>query len=313
MEKWRCTMAVKNILIIGGTGFIGSNLVKRCLKLNFNITVISLNNLVDITSRVEYIQIDLNDREELKVKLENRKFNYIVNCAGYINHDSFFLEGRKVIDTHFIGLLNLIEVINRDNLVKFINIGSSDEYGRNEAPQEESARENPFSPYSFSKVACTHFLQMLWEMNNFPSLTIRLFLTYGPGQSTNRLIPNTIISCLKGNTFSVSKGLQLRDFCYIDDVIDAILVSLDNLSTNGMVLNIGSGNAMKVFDVIELIRKKIGSGNPEYGKINYRPGENMKLYSNISLACKILGWKPQVEIERGLENSIEYYKTQINY
>ena len=92
-----------------------------------------------------------------------------------------------------------------------------------------------------------------------------------------------------------------------------ILLLSDDLRMTSGVATMSKEIVLGTLHKYDWVQLGAAISHPEYGKINYRPGENMKLYSNISLACKILGWKPQVEIERGLENSIEYYKTQINY
>ena len=134
---------------------------------------------------------------------------------------------------HFTALQNLLEVIPRGKLKRFVQIGSSDEYGNASAPQHETLREQPISPYSLAKVASTHFLQMLHLTENFPAVTLRLFLTYGPGQDTGRFLPQIIRGCLADLTFPTSAGKQLRDFCYLDDTVRAILQALNVPKVDG--------------------------------------------------------------------------------
>ena len=122
---------------------------------------------------------------------------------------------------------------------RFVQIGSSDEYGNNISPQSEDMREDPITPYSYAKTALTHFLQMLHKTENFPCVILRLFLVYGPRQKLDRFIPQVITGCLKNNEFDTSHGNQLRDFCYVDDIVQAILKSFENEEVNGKILNVG--------------------------------------------------------------------------
>jgi len=135
-----------------------------------------------------------------------------------------------------------------------------------------------------------------------------LFLTYGPGQSFDRFLPFIIKQCILKNSFPVSKGNQIRDFCFISDVVDGILKTLHSKSTFGQIINLASGRPVSVKRVILLVKKLIGTGKPDFGSINYRVGENMSLYANISKANKLLNWKPCVSLEEGITQTIESYK-----
>ena len=157
--------------------------------------------------------------------------------------------------------MNTVYYLNKKILKKYIYIGSSDEYGSNISPQLEKYREIPSSAYSFSKTASTHFLQMLSKSENFPSSIIRIFLTYGPGQKENRFIPQIIKGCMENLEFKTSSGIQKRDFCYIDDVVRAINLTLLSSKSNGKVYNIGSGKPVKIRNVVKTIKSLIGKEN----------------------------------------------------
>ncbi len=296
----------KNLLIAGGTGFIGSNLAKKAVNDGYKVTIISKNKpqLSKKIEDVEYISVDIRNKKSLFSKLKNRSFNYVINLSGYVDHSNHFDGGRRVFETHFNGATNLVNCVKGKNLLNFVQIGSSDEYGSNNAPQNEKQREDSISSYSCAKVATTHFLQMIYKTQNFPVVILRLFLVYGVGQKKNRFIPQIINGCIKNKSFSVSAGNQLRDFCYIDDVISAIILSLKNKKSHGEVINIASGIPIRVKGVVNRIIKRIGSGKANFGKINYRELENMKLYADISKAKKLLKWKPIVGLDKGLELTI---------
>ena len=307
------TLNIPHLLVIGGSGFIGHHLLKASLQKEWLVSSVSLNPPTKerFVDGVRYLQLDLTDRLLVK-ELLGEDFDYVVNLGGYINHKLFKDGGRNLIDTHFITIQNLVEVLPRNKLKRFVQIGSSDEYGNAPAPQNEKMREQPISPYSLAKVASTHFLQMLHRTENFPAVILRLFLTYGPGQDAGRFLPQIICSCLNNDTFPVSAGTQLRDFCYIDDTVSAIFQALEKQEVNGEVLNVASGEPVKIRDMIEKVCTLTGSGKPQYGKVSYRPGENMALYANISKEKKILQWEPTTNIDKGLQKTINYFDNNIN-
>ena len=255
---------------------------------------------------VRYLHFDLCESLVVKKNL-SEDFDYVVNLCGYIDHQLFQDGGSHLIDTHFTALQNLLEVLPRRKIIRFVHIGSSDEYGNAHAPQLENLREKPISPYSFAKVASTHFLQMLHRTENFPAVTLRLFLTYGPGQDAGRFLPQIIRGCLDDATFPTSAGEQLRDFCYVDDTVRAILQSLAIPGDEGEIFNVASGKPISIRTMIEKVCALTGSGKPQYGEVSYRPGENMVLYANISKEKKILQWEPKISLEEGLQKSIDWF------
>ena len=294
------------LLVIGGNGFIGRNVAAHALSLGWE--VISLGLSGQGQAGIQNLAADLSDLDMITKVIGKTRFHFVVNCGGYIDHTQFGSGGRNLIDTHFNGVLNLVQLLDRTSLKRFINIGSSDEYGGISAPQSESIREAPITPYSFAKVAATHFLQMMHITENFPSVSLRLFLTYGPGQDSGRFLPQIIRGCLENRDFSVSKGEQLRDFCYVDDVVQAVFAALRTDSAVGEVFNIGSGVGISIRTMIEKVCRIVGGGAPQFGDLPYRRGENMSLYADIGKAAKLLGWSPLVDLETGLKRTIDSYR-----
>ena len=299
-----------NLLIVGGTGFIGSHVTKKALKNGFKVTVISKNNYPQSKqiNCVDYINVDISREKDLHHILKDRVFEYVLNLGGYVDHKNFSEGGKEVFETHFSGTLNLVKSINKNTLKCFIQIGSSDEYGTNIAPQKESQRELPISPYSIAKTSATHFLQMLNRTERFPVLILRLFLVYGPGQDSGRFLPQIIKGCLSGKEFETSLGEQLRDFCYIDDIVDGILIAMKTNNINGEIINLASGDPISIRTVIEKVKTYIGKGDPKFGKIAYRAGENMSLYADTSKAERLLGWRSKTTIEHGIKKTIDHYR-----
>ena len=304
-------IAKPHLLVVGGTGFIGYHLVLAAKKKGWKVSSISLNKpkKYRYVKDVNYLKVDIANLKKLEKKL-NQTFTYVVNLGGYGKHSSFGEGGDKIIKVHFLGLVNLIKVLNRKKPKKFIQIGSSVEYGEAQAPQKESFDFNPSvaSPYALAKSLCTQFLRTLYKTEKYPVTILRFFLVYGPKQDPNRVLPQIISGCLKNKSIPASKGNQIRDFCYIDDVIDAIFLTLTLKKVKGEIINIGSGQPKKIKEILNKTKKIIGKGDIRFGKIKYRKNENMQLYPNINKAKKKLKWKPKFNFNRGMKITINSYK-----
>ena len=208
---------------------------------------------------------------------------------------------------------NLVTIFNDRELIRFIQIGSSDEYGLNKSPQVETSREDPISPYSLAKVINAHYLQMLNKTENFPVVILRLFLVYGPRQKINRLIPYVIKSCIQNKNFTLSEGNQIKDFTYVDDVVDFILVSLIRENLDGNIINVGSGEPISVKNIVKMINSKIKLGTPTFSKNHNKYIENNQLTPDLSKSKSLLNLNSKTSLDIGLQRTIDWYKSNLPF
>ena len=295
-------MKKKKILITGGTGFIGYHLALACLKKNFLVKSLSTKqpSKKRKLKKVKYLICDISNKKRLN-KILDHNFDYVVNLAGYVDHSN----KKKTKKSHFDGCKNLALFFLNSKIKKFVQIGSSIEYGKINSPQIENNhnKQKTYSVYGNSKLLSTKFLLSLNEKFNFPVSILRLYLVYGPNQDINRVIPITIKNAINDNKFNCSSGLQLRDFIHIEDLVKAILKVLTNKKTNGEILNIASGKPIQVKNLILKICKLVGNGKPQFGKIKFRKDEIKNLFPSIAKAQKLLNWKPLININLGLKKN----------
>ncbi len=299
-------MKKNKILITGGTGFIGYHLAKKCLDLNWSVDSISTKSPPKKRKlkKVNYFKIDISKKKKLNKNLKS-DYDFVVNLAGYVDHS----KKDKTIKSHFNGCKNLANFFLNNNLKKFIQVGSSIEYGKSRSPQKENKKnlQETYSNYGNAKLLSTKFLLELKKNYDFPVTILRLYLVYGPKQDVNRLIPFTIMNALKKNKFNCSAGKQFRDFLYIDDLINAIVKTLKNKKTNGEIINVGSGNPISVKKLILKICKLAKGGQPQFGKVSLRKDEILKLYPSLNKIKKILNWRAKINLDEGLKKTIKYF------
>ena len=301
----------KLILIIGGTGFIGYNLANFFIKKNYNILSISRSRAPKgrKLKKVKYLHVDISKNQLLKKKIKKYlNIDYVINLGGEVEHNNF----AKVYQSHFIGLKNISNIFLKKKIKRFIQIGSSMEYGKKKSPQTEKSLCKPISHYGKIKYKASNYLIYLYRKYKFPVTIIRPYQIYGPAQFQNRIIPFVIYNCLKSKKFACSSGTQYRDFLYVSDFVDAINRCLiTKKEINGEIINIGFGKPLNVKKIINFIKIKIKKGIPEFGKIKFRKEENLITYPSISKSNKLIGWKPKVKFKMGILKTINYYKGKI--
>ena len=295
------------ILVAGGSGFIGSSLIKELISQGYKVISISQNrdSIKKKEKNVNYIFQDL--KKPIKKDLFLGGIDFIVNCSGYIDHRDFKKGGKAVFDNHFESIYSLVNLALELKVKALINLGSSDEYGLNQSPIKESIRESPLSPYALGKLTCTHYLQKCYKQGLLNTVTLRPFLVFGEMQNKNRFLPYLIDNCINNREFNVTKGEQLRDYLYVKDFNRAVIKTFGNKDAYGEVINVASGVPISIKEVINNVQKIIGRGKPIFGGLNYRNGESMELYADIEKARKILKWEPKYKFNEVIRNVINWY------
>ena len=294
----------ETILIAGGTGFLGYHFAKKAVKEKFRVISISQHepSKKRTVKNVKYIKVDVCNLKELKKKI-NIDFKYIVNFSGYVDHNN----KKKTYQSHYVGCKNLVKICLNRKIKRFIQIGSSMEYGRKFSPQKENIDCRPLSIYGKAKFFASKYLLELYKKKIFPMTILRLYQVYGPNQDMNRFIPILINSCQKDLQFPCSNGEQYRDFLYVDDFVRSVFFSISNKEAIGKIINIGSGQPFKIKKIIQNIVRIYKKGKPLFGKIKLRKEEMRRTYPDINKARRILKWNPKISLKQGILKTVRYY------
>ncbi len=291
----------KHILVIGGTGFIGHHILKKAKKLKWRLTSVSLHKprISRYIKGVKYLKINIANKKEIEKKLKSN-FSYVVNLAGQSKKVFLLSKKKEIYRTQLIGSKNLMNFFLKKKIKKFIQIGSAAEYGSIKVPHSENNRCIPRSYYGKTKLGATKHLINLYEKESFPGLVIRLFQVYGTKQDQDKIIPYIIKNCIKNKNFGLSKGNQIRDFCFIDDVVRAIFLLLKKNNLEGEIFNVGLGKSISIKKLTYLIKKTAGKGKPEFGLIKLKKNEIIKSQACINKIRKKTGWYPKINLKKGL-------------
>lgn len=302
-------------LVTGAAGFIGSHLTRALLSKGVDVHAWcrrsnQASRLKDISSRIHLHPVDLTQEADVHASLKHIQPDYIFHLAAYRSTDRSPEVVGRAVQNNFLGTMNLLtSALSLNKKVKRIIItGSSEEYGGLTPPLHEGLREAPVSPYSASKTAAIHVGQTMARTFGLPVVALRPFLTYGPAQDADMFIPSLIEHALSGRDFKMTQGRQLREFNFVSDVVNGFLLAAAAPGIEGEVINIGNGDARSMSEIADLIVKKCGGMIQLLkGALPTRAGES-SLYCDNSKARQLLGWRPLVGLEEGLDITIQWIK-----
>ena len=228
--------------------------------------------------------------------------DYLINASGYINNNN-----KTKYKEHNFKITKNIFWYFRDSKIKaFISFGSSAEYGGKNSPQSENFKCKLETYYGKDKLKCTNFLIKSFNKYSFPMIIFRAYQIYGPLQETNRLIPIASKACLFDKKFNCIDDNQIRDYLYIEDLVDAVLKAINNSKAIGHVFNLGSGKKVSIKYLISFIKNYYKKGKPIYGKVKLRKDESKEIYPNVSKIKKVLNGN-QKQILKRIINDLKIF------
>lgn len=308
-------MKQRRVLVTGGSGFIGSHLVHRLLAEVAEVAVLVRYNNVMKNERLRepweslhIIEVDLRNRGALAAI---RQFapEIVFHLAAYNHVGESFRQVEECFDVNAKGTANLLDLCGEVDT--FIYVSTSEVYGHQaEAPFVETMCPQPLSPYAITKYAGEIYCRMKQRIGDRPRIVIlRPFNAYGPYQSTKAIIPELILNALRGHPIRVTKGEQTREFNYVENVVDGLMAAAQHPEPIDEVLNLCSGEEVAIADLVRKIAELTSSRSMvEIGALPYRPTEIWRLCGDATRARQLLGWRPRINLDEGLQLTIDWYR-----
>ena len=305
------------ILMTGAGGFVGANLLKRLIKkkLRVNILINKKTNLwriQDDLNKVNSHFVDITNKNQLLTLVKKIRPKTIFHLAAYGAYPFQNLT-EKIQKVNLNTTINLLHACEKYGFDKFINTGSSSEYGFKEKKMSESDMLKPNSHYAVFKAAASLYCQYESISKNMPITTLRLFHVYGPFEEPSRLIP-TLIKQLSNNIPPklVSPYIS-RDLIYIDDVVDYFLLCCKTDKVDGEIINIGSGqntNIKKIYSLVNYYLKC--NKKPQWNSMQNRKWDQNVWVSNNNKANNIFNKRNNIKLEEGIFKFIKWYNKNKN-
>ena len=295
------------VLITGGAGFIGSNLVDKCIDNRYEVIVIDNESSVSTdqyywNDNAENYNIDICDLEQINPLF--KEVDYVFHLAARSRIQSCVQNPADTVLVNCYGTCNVLECAKEHGVKKVIYSSTSSAYGMNEAPHIETQLTDCLNPYSMSKVAGENLCKMYTDLFDLKTVILRYFNVYGPRQSMRgEYAPVTGLfqrQAKEGLPLTiVPDGNQRRDFTHVSDVVEANILAMNNdIDPHyGEVFNIGGGKNYSVLELAALISDHTVFVSP-------RVGESRETLANINKAKEILGWNPKTTLKEWLKQEI---------
>jgi dTDP-glucose 4,6-dehydratase len=311
---------MKNILVTGGAGFIGSNYINHILSERDDYNIINLDNLTyagnlenlkpsESLKNYTFIKGDISNSELVDYIFKKYDIKYVINFAAESHVDRSILGSEVFYRTNVIGTNVLLEISRRNEIEKFIQISTDEVYGSlgSDGLFTENSAISPNSPYSSSKAAADLMVLAFYHTYKMPVVITRCSNNYGPLQFPEKLIPLMIINALNNKKLPVyGDGLYVRDWIYVIDHNRAIDLVF-NKGRAGEVYNIGASNEMPNIKIIKLILGYLKKPDDLIQYVKDRPGHDRRYAIDSTKIQNELMWKPKFSFETAIIETIDWY------
>jgi dTDP-glucose 4,6-dehydratase len=317
---------LKNVLVTGGAGFIGSNFINYYLKNNSDVKIINFDKLTyagnlenlkpsEDNKNYTFVKGDITNAELVNYLFSKYQIKQVINFAAESHVDRSILGSEVFFRTNVIGTNVLLEAARRFEIEKFLQVSTDEVYG-SLGPTglfSEQSPISPNSPYSASKASADMMALAFYHTYGLPVLITRCSNNYGPLQFPEKLIPLMIINAMHDKKLPIyGDGLNVRDWIYVIDHNRAVEKVLDE-GKIGEVYNIGADQEMKNIEIVKLILEKLGKSEDLIEYVKDRPGHDKRYAIDASKIKNEIGWKPQYKFEDAISETIEWYQSNQNW
>ncbi len=309
------------MLITGGLGFIGTNLVDHLIKKNkFDITILDPVDVgktlfpSKLCSQVRVIRGDVTNKHFVAKQVQDKQI--VMHLGAQTHTGKATVRPYPTIFSNIMGTVRLLEACTNFGIQRFIYPSSSEVYGNKlpNQPMDETHPLNPVTPYAASKLAGEKIALSFFYTKRLPVTVVRFFNVYGPYQNPIKMIPKFILKLLRDEPIFLSHlGKPKRDWIYITDVLEALdkIIAAPNNKIDGEIFNIGTGVPTDIEKIALTILQLLGKEDRKGQLIKYAadtPPETMENVGISQKAKKILGWSAKTSITDGIKKTVEWYK-----
>ncbi|HBE45168.1 MAG TPA: NAD-dependent dehydratase [Deltaproteobacteria bacterium] len=314
----------KEILVTGGLGFIGSNLCIELVKQGARVTIVDNmlprqgGNLFNIRPVEKKVKVNFSDiRNELSMNHLVKGKDYIFHLAGQVNHVDSMRNPVQDLDINCKGTLVLLEALKHNNRAACVVFaGTRGEYGSSvKLPVDEDHPTNPKGIYAVTNLTAEKMVLVYHDIYGIQGVCLRITNTYGPRHHMMHdeygVFNWFIRKAIDNEEIPVfGDGRILRDFLYVDDLVECLLMVAVNSKAYGMVFNVGTGIPVSFIELAKKIARIAGTGKPEFTEFTterkeVEPGD---YYADISRIKKVVGWKPRTSLDEGIRKTIQFYR-----
>lgn len=292
----------KKIVVVGGNGYLGSFLVKALKEQGANVFILSNNCEASDTQ----FTVDITNFDETHKVIQHIKPAIVYHLAANISRDRDFSIYENMAAVNVQGTLNVLRALE-DIDAHFIFTSTSEIYGNNTSPFHENQIPKPVSPYSLTKISAELLIETYCNNHSKKFTNLRVFNFYGEHMPESFFIPQMIKSLKRGEDFNMTKGEQVRDFLYVGDVVDALILSAKSCDAFGETMNVCSGKGTQLSQLAEAVNATMNTkAKIILGAIPYRDSEVWEMIGDQSKIKKITGFEPKTSIEEGIEIVINH-------
>ena len=298
-------------LVTGGAGFLGSTLANRLAQDGHQVRIIddlSAGDSARLDDQVLFTRGDVSDRPKLWTLLQN--VDCVYHLAARVLVSESILYPRAYNEVNVGGTVSVMEAMRDAGVRRVVFTSSGAVYGEQaEQPVREDQIPNPQSPYAVSKLAAEYYVRTIGALWGIETVILRIFNAYGPGQnlppSHPPVVPRFLHQALHGGSLVIfGSGGQTRDFVYVDDVVEALVIAATAADVDRRVINVGAGSETSVNDLVTLVAKVTG----QEVELLHSPAESggvSRLYADVSVARRLLDYEPRVDLAQGLRLTLE--------
>ena len=309
----------KHVIVTGGAGFVGSNLVRKLLDLDAIVHVFlkstsDRSRLADVLHLLVVHEVDLTNSQQVEEAVRDIKPEGVFHLAALNPRYGMVPATRDFFETNTLTTINLMDALNHFEYRFFIHTGTFAEVGPQDTPIREDAMCAPTESYSISKLAGTLYGQMLGKMKGKPIVTIRVFTPYGPYMQKGKIVTQLIEGALAQKQIKLSHKDVTRDFIYIDDLTD-LYVRLSQVAElhPGEIFNGGTGVGTELGKLVAVVECEANAKIPVVWSNELASYDHAKWQADTTKVHKKIGWSPSVSLEEGIKKSVDWFLANQNY